>query len=187
MVNVSAFDLTRRCRLLIIKNIASHRENIMKQFTFKFVMLALAIVAMVGCSKEQSSFDMEDLTGRAEIVGKLTYNAGTHKGYSTNTLDASNVRVVARVLNSSIKSGTSGYSTYEATTNYNGEYSIKIPTTYNTSGVTVELSAVSFFGTYYVNGVAEENQVLYELSGTTLYNVKPNDVKAYNGCFTKKN
>lgn len=155
-------------------------------------MLSLATVALVGCQKEQSSFNIEDISGKAKIMGTLAYDAG--QGYADNTYTrlikaAAGVRVVAKVDNTTILNTSEGYTVYETTTDEQGNYTIEVPA-HNNNPVSVEIIADPFFATYSeVVGVEnnqpqiEEKQKLFKLEGTTC-SVTPNDIEIYDKMFS---
>lgn len=167
-------------------------QHFMKHTSFKFATLALAIVALTGCQKEQSSFDIEDVPGEAKIMGTLAYDAG--QGYSNGTYTqiikaAANVRVVALVDNSTIIGTATGKTVYETKTDANGNYTITVPAHYN-GAVSVEVSADPFFDNYsevidVENGAPqfETKNVVFKLEPKTV-SVTPNDVEISDGTFT---
>lgn len=164
----------------------------MKNSSFKFATLALALVALTGCQKEQSSFDIEDVPGEAKIMGTLAYDAG--QGYQNGTYTqiikaAANVRVVAVVDNSTIHATATGKTVYETKTDANGNYTITVPAHYN-GEVSVKVSADPFFDNYskvidVENGAPqiETENVVFKLEPKTV-SVTPNDVEIGDGTFT---
>ena len=164
----------------------------MKNSSFKFATLALALVALTGCQKEQSSFDIEDVPGEAKIMGTLAYDAG--QGYQNGTYTqiikaAADVRVVAVVDNSTIQSTATGKTVYETKTDANGNYTITVPAHYN-GAVSVEVSADPFIDNYskvidVENGAPqiETENVLFKLPTKTV-SVTPNDIEIGDGTFT---
>ncbi len=164
----------------------------MKNSSFKFATLALALVALTGCQKEQSSFDIEDVPGEAKIMGTLAYDAG--QGYQNGTYTqiikaAADVRVVAVVDNSTIQGTATGKTVYETKTDANGNYTITVPAHYN-GEVSVEVSADPFFDNYskvidVENGAPqiETENVLFKLPTKTV-SVTPNDIEIGDGTFT---
>lgn len=164
----------------------------MKNSSFKFATLALALVALTGCQKEQSSFDIEDVPGEAKIMGTLAYDAG--QGYQNGTYTqiikaAANVRVVAVVDNSTIHATATGKTVYETKTDANGNYTITVPAHYN-GEVSVKVSADPFFDNYskvidVENGAPqfETKNVVFKLEPKTV-SVTPNDVEIGDGTFT---
>ena len=167
-------------------------QHFMKHTSFKFATLALAIVALTGCQKEQSSFNIEDVPGEAKIMGTLAYDAG--QGYSNGTYTqiikaAANVRVVALVDNSTIIGTATGKTVYETKTDEKGNYTITVPAHYN-GAVSVEVSADPFFDNYsevidVENGAPqiEVENVLFKLAPKTV-SVTPNDIEISDGTFT---
>ena len=145
---------------------------------------------MVGCSKEQSSFNIEDVPGKAKVMGTFTYDAGqsyTNGVYVQQIKGAAGVRVKAQISNSSIKSNSTGYTTYETTTDENGNYSIEIPAVPN--GTNVEIIADPFFATYSeVTGVnnnipeIKSEEVLFKAQSTDV-SIRPDDIKIYDAIY----
>ena len=163
----------------------------MKHLTFKFAVLSLAVTAMVGCSKEQSSLNIEDIPGKAKVMGTFTYDAGqsyTNGVYAQQIKGAASVRVKAQISNSSIKSNSTGYTTYETTTDESGNYSIEIPAVPN--GTNVEIIADPFFATYSeVTGVnnntpeIKSEEVLFKVQSTNV-SIRPDDIKIYDAIYS---
>lgn len=162
-------------------------------------MLVSAIVAFVGCSKEQSSFNVEDIPGSATIEGTLTYDAGYRKiSGSSNSYynweqyeeEAANVRVTVKIANSQLSNhgASDGYATYETKTNYEGKFSLNVPAL--DKGTSVTISATPFYadyherkqdgGDYYVSS----ERVLFGRSSTNR-TVYPNDVAQWKVKLTK--
>ena len=154
-------------------------------------MLSLAVVAMIGCSEEQSAFNIEDIPGKAKIMGTFTYDAGqsyTSGVYAQQIKGASGVLVKAQISNSSIKGNSTGYTIYETTTDQEGNYSIEIPAVL--SGTSVEIIAVPFFATYSEvvgvnNNIPEikDQEVLFKAQSKT-ETVKPDDIKIYDAIYS---
>lgn len=160
-------------------------ENTMKHLGFKFAMLSMALVALVGCSKEQSSFNIEDVSGKAKVMGTLTYLAGVDRENKPIVREATNVRVAVLVENGSLKNGSEGYTTYETVTNSQGQYTIEVPALDN--GVNVKIIPDPFFGKFSTlvdkaKGIVVESEVLYKVSPWTA-TVIPNDIEVWDGKF----
>lgn len=168
--------------------------------SFKFAMLVAAVVAFVGCSKEQSSFNVEDIPGSAKIEGTLTYDAGWRKisnsgssysNFEEYVRDAADVRVTVKILNSQLsnRGASDGYTTYETKTNASGEFSVTVPAL--DKGTRVEVVASPFYAGYYERKyddygryyIASEN-VLYKVSSFNT-SVIPNDIVRWDAQFTK--
>lgn len=167
----------------------------MKHSTFKFAMLSLAIIALASCSKEQSSLNIEDVPGKAKIMGTLAYDAGqgfTNGAHTQLIKGAANVRVVAKVSNASIVSTSKGYTIYETQTDENGNYTIEVPADYD-GGVNATIIADPFWATYSevveVEGDTPEiktEEVLFKLPDSPELNVTPNDIEIHDATFTYK-
>lgn len=156
-------------------------------------MLALTIIALASCSKEQSSLNIEDVPGKAKIMGTLAYDAG--QGFSNGVYTqlikaAANTRVVAKVSNSSILSSSKGYTIYETLTDENGNYSIEVPADYD-GGVSVQILADPFFATYSEVVDANNNtpkfetkEVLFKLSDSQTFTMSPNGIQIYDASYS---
>lgn len=158
----------------------------MKNISFKFAMLSMVLVALVGCSKEQSSFNVEDIPGKAKVMGTLTYMAGQDKEGKAVVRDAANVRVAALVYNEDLKAGSEGFTTYETETNVKGQFTVEVPAL--DKGVRVKVVADPFFGSYSTlvdldKGIVAESEVLYKINPIEVQ-VIPNDIESWDGQFT---
>ena len=153
-------------------------------------MLSLAVMAMASCSKEQSSFNIEDVPGKAKIMGTLSYDAGQsyiNEEYAQLIQGAAGVRVKAQISNSSFKSNSTGYTTYETKTDENGNYTIEVPAV--PDGTSVEIIADPFFATYSeVVGIEnnkaqiENREELFKVSSTNVY-MRPDDIEIYDAMY----
>lgn len=144
----------------------------------------LAVATLVGCSKEQSELSIDSIQGRATIVGSLCYSQGqAYKDSQFSELlgPAAGVKVTIQVSNASLAPNGSaqGYTTYEATTDGEGKYSIEIPAVENTS---ITIKPASFIGTRTLVADWENNQpvmeteeVVFNLSGMQ-ETVSPGDI-----------
>ena len=157
----------------------------MKHLGFKFAMLSMVLVALVGCSKEQSSFNVEDVPGKAKVMGTLTYHAGYDQQGSKIVRDAANIRVAVLVTNDDLKSGSEGCTTYETVTDLKGKYSIEVPAL--DGGVNVEIIPDPFFESYseVVNNIVSQEEVLYKVTPESR-RVIPNDIQVWNGEYSKQ-
>ena len=178
---------------MLVINLSTLLENTMRHLSFKFAMLSLALMAMVGCSKEQSSLEIQDIPGKAKILGSFSYDAG--QGYSNGVYvqlikPAANVKVVVKVDNSSLSPNgkATGYTYYETTTDEQGAYEVQVPAV--DKGTIVMVAPEPFFETYTKvvsvdNGtpVSEKEEKLYKISPETR-NVTPNDIQIFDAKYT---
>ena len=167
----------------------------MKYLTFKFAMLSLAIIALVGCSKEQSSLNIEDIPGKAKILGSFSFDAG--QGYSNGKYirlikPAANVKVVVKVSNASLSpnGNAEGYTYYETTTSDNGTYEVEIPAV--DDGTTIKIAPYPFFATYSKvvsvennTPVFEKEERLYKIDEETR-SVNPNDIQIFDAQYSEQ-
>ncbi|WP_308756792.1 hypothetical protein [uncultured Bacteroides sp.] len=164
-------------------------------------LLAIAIVtvALSSCSEDQTSLSINDIQGKATIIGSFVYNDGQTYSSSTTTpvspdKPAMNVKMYVKIENSSLSpnNNAQGYTTFETSTDANGEYEIEIPAVEN--GVEVSIQAESFIGKKYsttsggTTGIGNSvltKEGVYEAAPIQLSGVKPNDIiaagkKSYN-------
>ena len=97
----------------------------MKKIFFGSAMLA--VLALVGCKKEQSQFTLDNIEQKATISGTVVYQSNL-VGQSTEEVALAGVRVVASVDFSKYSSSAEGVKQFEATTDSAGQFSIVIPT-----------------------------------------------------------
>lgn len=145
----------------------------------------LAVALLSGCSKEQSEVTIDDIQGRATIVGSLCYSQGQDfkNGQFQELLQpAVGVKVVIQVSNASLDpNGTAkGYTLYEATTNNEGKYGIEIPVVEDTR---ITVKPASFMGTRtLVSGwennapVMETEEVVFSIGNIASQTVSPGDI-----------
>lgn len=119
--------------------------------SLKFMAASLVALALVGCSEEQSTFDVNCVPGRAVIKGNVSYAAGTSLKDGKFVYDiqkAANQRVICTINNNDYDDNLSGQTVLEVVTDENGNYQFEIPTTRN--GVNVTLKVLDFEGNYTV-------------------------------------
>lgn len=147
----------------------------------------------VGCAKEQSSFNVEDIPGRATIVGSFYYDAG--QGYSSVSKEyvqyvkpLANHTVYAQVSITLDSNSKSGDVVYETTTNANGEFEISVPATLK--GVEVNVYPKPFRGQHSVVVGVENNVPTIEAKDVVYKNDKkkytlfPNDIQFHDAICT---
>lgn len=167
-----------------------------KFFDFKVAsMLAICALMFAGCAKEQSSMNIEDIPGRAKIIGYLSYDSGQaymNGEYVQRIQPAANKTVYVRVKNSSLslKGNADGYTVFQATTDEKGAFSVEIPAT--DSGVSVEVQPETFTGVYtefdeMVNGNPQfkSTDVVFEAKAETV-TAKTSDTKVVSKHYTSK-
>ena len=168
---------------------------IMKKMFFKSLSIALSLVAMVfsSCSKEQSFLDIQDIPGKAKIIGNFSYDAG--QGYSGGMYTqlikpVADVKVFVKVSNQSLSPNgeAKGYTYYETVTDLNGNYEVEIPAV--DSGTSVIVTAESFMGTYSTVEAVSNNtpvfnskEVQYKFTSKNL-TVNPYDVVICDGNYS---
>lgn len=156
------------------------------------IAIAIATVAFSSCTEDQTSLSINDIQGKATIIGSFVYNDGqTYPGSTTTSVSsdkpAMNVKVYVKVSNASLSSNSNakGYTTFETSTDANGEYEIEIPAVEN--GVEVSIQAESFIGRKYstvsgsTTGIGNSfltEEGVYEATPIQLSEVKPNDIIA---------
>lgn len=165
----------------------------MKKIIFIAASFLAALCTLPSCNKEQSSFSIEDVPGKAQITGSLYINYG--KSYVNGTLvdrmaPAANMEVIARLSNNDFISGASGYTDYKTMTNINGEYSIKIPVLDKGVSVTVTVADILGVRSEFVNQSGSQAQ-LQDVRGVFSFSknisgVKPGNIKIVNGEFNFK-
>lgn len=160
----------------------------MKHF-YKFLsVVALVAVLLTSCAKEQSSFNVSDIPGKATIIGSYHYNAGQDWDYGEYIQiiePLANHVVYAQVHNSSLKSDSKGYTVYETVTDANGNFTITVPATLD--GVTVDVYPKPFIGKHgvvegveYGDPIINNKEVVYTAEKKTL-NLKSNDIQFHDG------
>lgn len=102
----------------------------MKKIFFGSAMLA--VLALVGCKKEQSQFTLDGLAGVATVQGKVTYDMGTVDNAGvivTSNVVAKEGATVLLSVNYSDYGSTAGTGKkqYTATTDAEGKYVFQVP------------------------------------------------------------
>lgn len=148
----------------------------------------LTLLLATGCSKEQTSLSIDDIKGKAKIVGSLAYSEGqsyANGQFSELVKPAAGKRVFVKISNSSLDPNgkAQGYTTYETVTDEAGEYEIEIPAVEKTEGMSVIVQPETFVGTRTLlatidNGepVFEQKEVVFEIAEQNI-TVKPNDIE----------
>lgn len=164
----------------------------MKNFTnVKFVLLLAVVLAMAGCTKEQSSMDAGSMPYRAKIIGSYSYDEGqniVNGNYVCLVKPAKGVRVEVKIdAYEYSNNAADGVVTYYTYTDEDGRFEISIPVP--NDGVTARVKPVDFIGTYTAvedvdNGkpVYFEKEVVFSANEAELY-LSPNDIEIHDGLY----
>ena len=144
----------------------------------------LVLTTLVSCTKEQSELSIKDIKGSATILGSLSYSEGqafSNGQFQELLKPAAGVKVNIKIANASLDpNGTAqGFTTYETTTDGEGNFSIDIPAVENTR---VTIQPATFIGkrtlvTEWENNapVFETEEVVFSINGTE-QTVSPGDI-----------
>lgn len=122
---------------------------------FFYLCLTVAVVALSACSDDdQSSFNFDNVKGKAVISGKVSYSPGYVKNDAGSIMQkeiANGAIVTVEVDNSEYLGSAVGSKTYQTTADENGNYSIEIPV--GAKSIQAKVSVKDYEGTYseYVN------------------------------------
>ncbi|MBQ3261020.1 MAG: hypothetical protein IJA66_07995 [Alistipes sp.] len=167
-------------------------KKILLRLTTSF--FAVFIVLLSSCSKEQTSLSIEDIEGRAKVIGSYYYDAGQsyeNGKYVQMIKPVAGVTVHALVSNASLSpdGNSSGYTTYSTKTDKDGKFEIKVPVV--SKGTSVIIRSTPFQGIHTTvvdvsnnRPVFDEQNVVYAAADTNL-TLKPNDVKFVDSKFVK--
>lgn len=166
----------------------------MKTIVKAAMLFASALVVFSSCLKEQTGLSIEDIPGKAKIMGRLSINEGqTYEGGKFVDLKkpAANVEVIVKVSNSSLSpTSADGYTDYKTTTNEDGSFEVVIPAV--DGGVSYEVVAPAIVGTMKTLSSAvikdgeflfEDQEGVYEFSKKG-NGVMPGSVEVVNGTYT---
>lgn len=120
----------------------------------KLNVLAVGLIATAlfsGCSEDQSSISINDIQGKAKIIGNLSYSEGqAFEGgrFVELVKPAAEKKVYIEVSNASLSPNGSaqGYTLYETVTDGEGNYEIEIPAVAKTAGTSVTIRTEDFVG-----------------------------------------
>ncbi len=87
----------------------------------------LAVLALVGCKKEQSQFTLDNIEQKATISGTVVYQSNL-VGQASEEVALSGVRVVAKVDYDQYSDDANGVKQFEVETDSAGQFSLSIPT-----------------------------------------------------------
>lgn len=119
-------------------------------------VIAIATMAFTSCSKDQTSFSIDDIQGKAKIKGTLTYSEGTeYKNGESNKIikAATNTTIWVKINNASLSPNGqtlehTTYTTFETVTDAKGEYEIEVPVSESIYGTEIKMQPQPFIGKY---------------------------------------
>ncbi len=141
---------------------------------------------------------LEDIPGKAKIIGSLTYDAGQaymNGEYVQQIKPAAQKVVYVRVSNASLSPTglAAGFTVYETTTDESGSFSIEIPAIDIGNGVSVEIQPETFIDVYseyegMVNGSPKfkQEEVVYEIEAVQR-SLKTSDIEVVNRHYNRVN
>lgn len=150
---------------------------------FMYIM-SIAMIASIGCSKEQSELSLDNIQSKAIVKGKATYNAGYYKENGSwnynKKVAASNVTVRVIVDYSMYDDDASGVKYFETKTDADGNYEISIPAHKSFSA---KVQTVDFYGTYsdydLENDTTKDYEVVMENSPSSI-TIEPKGIVVVN-------
>jgi len=158
--------------------------NILRKFTV-FTAVIAAMMAIPGCSEEQSSLSLEDFPGKVKITGTISYSEGQaylDGKYTELFKGVANTPVYVLIKNADLLADTNalGYTTLETETDETGKYEIEIPVP--NQGADVILQVPSFSGKRTMLRTWENDKPVFETQEVVFYiddqhlRVLPNDI-----------
>lgn len=143
-----------------------------------FALMAVMAFCFTGC-KEQSSFEVKDISTKATIMGKVIAITGRDKSYNDVKSNLSGKTVVIEISNSDLSpnGNANGYTTLTVVTDTEGDYSIEIPTVRDGANVTVRVA--DYTGQYSEetsSGEYKYSSVIYSASPKNV-NIEPDQIK----------
>ena len=117
---------------------------------------AFAVLVAAGCSKEQTSLDVDSFPGKAQIIGSLAYSEGTvleNGQFKELIKPAADKEVCLEISNSAYKAGAAGVTTWTVRTDAQGKFEATLPVP--SGSTTVTIKPADFTGYFY--SVAKEN------------------------------
>lgn len=148
-------------------------------------LTAFAVVATLfaSCTEEQTSYDVNDVPGKAKIIGSLAYSEGTIlEGGQFKELikPAADKEVYLEIQNSDYQSGATGTQTIKKVqTDSDGKFEVEIPVPANGADITVK--PADFTGVFNKivrknnEYVAETQNVVYRV-GNNSERLQPNQI-----------
>lgn len=115
-----------------------------------FVGILALTCSLASCNdEEQSSLNIDDIPGKATVIGHVSYNAGYEKfndGWKDyQYVPAKGKKVFFYMQFSSLDASNSGSKVYETITDNNGDYTIELPA--NNEGIEYSIKLESFEAT----------------------------------------
>lgn len=164
-------------------------------------LLALSVsflMILSSCVKEQTGLNVNNIPGRATIMGKLMLDKGTtyENGKYVNMLvPAANCQLVIKLKNADLSpSGNSkGYTDFNVTTGQDGSFQISVPAV--DSGVSYEVVGTPFINPFFSisnksdeneNIIVEEHKAIYRYSYEGTLYLKPGSIEVVDGTYESK-
>lgn len=149
----------------------------MKKVLF-LAFVAIMSVCFTGC-KRQTSFEVDDITTKAVIMGKVTAITGKDKAGNDVKSYVADRTVFIEISNNDLSpnGNANGYTTMTVVTDSEGEYSIEIPTVKN--GVSVTVRVGDYTGQYSEEdyyGEKKYTSVIYSALAKNI-DIKPDQIK----------
>ncbi len=138
-------------------------------------VIAIATMAFTSCSKDQTSFSIDDIQGKARIKGTVFYSEGTNNRGDEIIKMATNTTILVKIDNSYLSpiGNAEGTTTFETVTNGKGEYEIEIPVLEKGALVTIQPQA--FIGKQKNSSSNETEEGIFTAEATC--QVVPNDIQ----------
>lgn len=136
-------------------------------------VLAITAAMVSSCSEEQTSFNIDNVPGKATIQGTVVYNEGTSVENGRFVYDyrpAANLPVIVIVDNNDYSDNLTGETVFETVTDENGKYTIEIPAPLHNGIASVRTA--EFQGVH--NTVIRKNNQLITEETNVVYGVEKN-------------
>ncbi len=127
----------------------------------------LAVLALVGCKKEQSQFTLDNIEQKATISGTVVYQSNL-VGQASEEVALSGVRVAAKVDYNQYSDDAKGVKQFEVETDSAGQFSISIPTGSKSIKATLHIDVVK---------TAQDGKTIYLGEYDRNYTVNANEAK----------
>ncbi len=137
-------------------------------------VIAIATMAFTSCSKDQTSFSIDDIQGKAKIKGTVSYSEGYDRTGNKIIKMATNTTILVKIDNNDLSpiGNAYGTTTFETVTNGKGEYEIEIPVL--EGGAFVTIQPQDFIGKQ-KNFSSNETEGIF--TAETTCHVVPNDIQ----------
>lgn len=124
--------------------------NKLNKFRF-FMNIAIAALVASSCSEDQTSLSVDNIKGKANIKGVITFNEGQayQNGKFTEIIKPyAKDTVFVKIANSSLdpQGQAMGYTTYIALTDENGQYEVEVPAVDTQNGTQVTVQTKPYTG-----------------------------------------